>query len=30
MDRRNEVLMEAYRSMFHELRKLQVFMFSLF
>ncbi|KAL9321587.1 hypothetical protein ACSQ67_009640 [Phaseolus vulgaris] len=24
MDRRNEVLMEAYRSMFHELRKLQV------
>ncbi|WVY99698.1 hypothetical protein V8G54_025768 [Vigna mungo] len=24
MDRQNEVLMEAYRSMFHELRKLQV------
>ena len=25
MDSQNEVLMEAYRSMFHELRKLQVF-----
>ncbi|KAL3017825.1 hypothetical protein AAZX31_06G300700 [Glycine max] len=24
MDSQNEVLMEAYRSMFHELRKLQV------
>ncbi|KAL2656022.1 hypothetical protein AAZV13_04G098100 [Glycine max] len=24
MDRQNEVLMQAYRSMFHELRKLQV------
>ncbi|XP_014501764.1 uncharacterized protein LOC106762388 isoform X1 [Vigna radiata var. radiata] len=24
MDRQNEVLMEAYRSIFHELRKLQV------
>ncbi|QCD95338.1 hypothetical protein DEO72_LG6g30 [Vigna unguiculata] len=24
IDRQNEVLMEAYRSMFHELRKLQV------
>lgn len=30
IDRQNEVLMEAYRSMFHELRKLQVFTSPLF
>ncbi|KAK7302803.1 hypothetical protein RJT34_13699 [Clitoria ternatea] len=27
MDKQNEVLMDAYRSMFHELRKLQVLTF---
>lgn len=28
MDKQNEVLMEAYRSMLHELQKLQVVIFS--